>query len=148
MWLAALLGADAGVIDLGDIEFLRLKSLNGDLIIVVGSVTATGEIVQYTPTTGKTFFLYKAAVFLANRSGSFAQSAEAEVRNDTNNKDTIGYGGQFAAGNSGQALRNESIIQGDKLIGNSTKKYSVNCTHIANAALTLHATIIGWIENT
>lgn len=141
-FLAARLG------DMGDIEFLRQKSLNGDLVIVTNSVTAVGEITQYTPATGKTFFLYKAAIFFSNQAQTVQSHCKAEVRNDGTAVDSLGVSGYTANPYFHSGNRNESIVQADKLVGNSTKKYSIHCTNIGSASTTLYATLVGWKENT
>jgi len=140
----------AATLDLGgDIEFLRQKSLNGDLIIVTGSVTATGEIVQYTPATGKTFFIYLGQTFHSNRGAVAGAYGEAEIRNDGTVKDTIGTAFNASSGASNAYTpQARSVITGDKLVGNAVKKYSIHCTVIQSASTRLFATLIGWIENT
>ena len=132
--------------------FLRKKQLSGDLIIVKGSAASVTDICAYTPATGKTFFLYRASVFtkaLANSGATYDWLAE--LQNDSIVKDYFGGAGtsnyqNYVTSSANVHPKNESVIQGDSLIGNSTKKYRLYLSVVTSA--TVYGTIIGWIENT
>jgi len=136
----------AATLDLGgDIEFLRQKSLNGDLIISAVERITTGTTATYTPATGKTFFLYKA--YCRGDAGASNSSYDAELQNDGAVKDiwdyVEGYGSVNGVG--GSDLGHTSIIQADKLVGNSAKIYRIEVVAISN--VNVLGVIIGWIEN-
>jgi len=133
-------------LDLGDIEFLRQKSLNGDLIISTVERTTTGTTATYTPATGKTFFLYKA--YCRGNATNSNSTYDAELQNDGAVRDRWDYIEGYGAVNGvgGADLGHESVIQADKLVGNSAKIYRIEV--IAISGVTVNGTIIGWIENT
>jgi hypothetical protein len=133
-------------IALPDIEFLRKKSLLGDLIIVNGTRTGTiGEICSYTPATGKTFFLYAAKITRNALGGASINTARAQLKNDIT---IVDYFETIDVATGGAWLSESSIIKGDKLVGNGAKKYLLDLTVLSTVTVVVKGTIIGWIENT
>ena len=134
-----------------DIEFLRKKSLSGDLIIVTGSATTVTDICSYTPASGKTFFLYKASAFSKNVANSgVTYNWLAELQNNAVVKDYFGGQGTSNFQNGATSSANvfpktESVIHGDSLIGDALKKYRLYLSVVTSA--TVYGTIIGWIED-
>lgn len=132
----------------GDIEFLRRKELDGNLIIATSSNSATGDAASYVPATGKTFFLY-AAKFTVGTFFAEGSNPVCELQNDGTNVET-----GVIVGNTdtavGRSIANPTynfIIKGDSLVGDGAKAYTIDI--ISNAAsVTIYGTIIGWLEDT
>ena len=145
LWLSANLGSPV-VVELGDLEFLRTKSLNGDLVFATGNRTTTGVICSYTPATGKTFFLVAGTIHA--KQGGTGTNCLVELRNDATVKETLG--GETLGGASTQGAsvpwKGKTAVQADKLVGNSTKTYDLNLSAVTN--LTVYGNLFGWIENT
>lgn len=139
---------------LSDLEFLRQKMLSGDLVSVTGNATA-GEIISYVPATGKTFFHISSEIFdasIVGGSGTY-RVVIADVKNDVTTIDTMGgsfgqhYSYQATNYGGGGVSKGKSTIP-SKLVGNSSKKFSVNILSNGSSAGTIYATITGWIEDT
>lgn len=139
-----------------DIQFLKKKLDEGNLITVHGNRTTSGEICAYTPSTGYTFYHLKSLITVSGKSGAAGNQESViiivSVQNDGTTKDVIGGSGvpnqsnsAFFNASAAAASRNFSDIP-DKLVGNSTKKYSLNCDSISHG--TVYGTIIGYIEAT
>jgi len=134
----------------GDIAFLRNRSREGNLVIVTANLNnAVGEILNFIPPTGKTFFLYKAGITSnTTPSTNTNKQCRVEVRNDGNVVDYLA-GSSFidnlGAGGGANIAKTETTIMGDKLIGDGIKKYSMQAQ--VNG-LACHATLTGWLEDT
>lgn len=130
--------------DMGDLQFLRDLAIAGNLIIITGSRSTTGEILSYTPANGKSFFFYKAGVTTSDTSTGTG-TALVEIRNDGTAKDYLG--GSDPQGGGPSLTKVESTIMADKLIGNGTKKYSLHLTVFNDTSLTIYGSMEGWIED-
>ena len=143
--------AEYGLVE-HDLAFLKEKLDNSELITVHGNRSTTGEITSYTPATGYTFYHIKSMITAVGDMGGGNMTVgtiTVSVRNDSTIKDVLGGSGQDNTNSSFDNdptptfTRNYSDIP-DKLIGNSSKKYSLNCDTIDGG--TVYGTIIGYIE--
>lgn len=134
-----------------DLEFLRQKEKEGNLISVTGTLSATGELVAYTPITGKTFHLITASAFADGASDNDLIRWIVQVRNNTTVKDYLGGSSDSNltgdAGHGAQSFKTKSIIVADSLEGDGIKKYDLNISTYT-AAGTVYGTILGWVEDT
>ncbi len=139
--------------DGSDISFLRNKANSGDLVIVTGNLNAVGgELVSFTPPTGKTFYLYKASITSNTVNSASAQKfVRVEVRNDGVVMDYLAgsssawFSGSSNAGAGSNIPKVETTILADKLVGDSIKKYSLE---VITSSLDCYGTLIGWTEDT
>ncbi len=153
--------------EMGDIEFIRDKSLAGDWISVTGAIDAINDTIEYVPASGKTFFLYEAKIVI----GSFKQATgggiatvsnsavRADLLIDTVVKDKTmigvssendpygsgGIGGKASGAGFGNFGNGKFIAQGLFLVGNASKKVEIKNTQDNGDAV---ATLSGWIETT
>lgn len=125
-----------------DIQFIKQKSDEGNLVFVQGQITATGEVVTYTPATGKTFYLLKARVLFVQ--ANLNNSQTVELRNDGVAKETLRADNDDA---NSAVYPMEFILTGDKLVGNGSKKYSIECT-INPVPTPVRGHILGYLEDT
>ncbi len=132
---------------LSDLEFLRQKELDGDLIKITGTNSGTGDTVSYVPVTGKTFFLISASLTVESVDPFATQhSVRVELQNDGTTRD-----GWFHYHDNSpselSSLKNDFNMIGDSLVGDSAKAYSIDI--ISNSfSETIRGTIVGWIEDT
>lgn len=124
---------------LSDLEFLRRKALDGDLIIVNGQRNrdSAGVITSFVPALGKTFHLLGGQINSEN-----AANTVVSLINDVNVKDII----RLSTSTLNQF---KFIITSDILVGDGIKDYSIEITNAGTAgAVPVYATMIGWIEDT
>jgi len=140
---------------LADLEFLRQKELDGDLITVTGTFSGTGVAVTFEPATGKTFFLIAARVTRvsgADFGGSVQWNCRAEVRSDAVILDRMGWSGSTEEGAGegpgvGWGGDSHSQVAGKSLVGNSVKDFDINIGTLSTGQVGL-AALYGWIEDT
>lgn len=121
----------------GDLEFLKGKADSSDIIIVTGSRSTDGDIVSYTPASGKTFYHVKSQTVTDGASAGVSYYI-VSLNNDGTDKD-------FLVGVEAEPHANSVIF--DSLVGDGSKKYSLSL-NVVGAAITVYGTIFGWIEDT
>ena len=137
----------------GDLEFLKRKLDNSEIVNVVGTATGTGVIVSYTPASGKTFYLVAASLVTQLNDLNADCLVIAQVRNDTTVKDYMLCNNETKASGSGVGgasggQKTKSVIM-DMLIGNGAKSYDINISTFSNGdGATACGTLFGWIEDT
>lgn len=131
-----------------DIQFLKKKQDEGNLIIQTGTLSTTGELVSYTPATGKKFYLARAksVADITAVDGNVI----AELQNNGVVKDYFIERARSSLGFQERGLTHTpsgsySIIQGDSLVGDGIKKYRINITSLTSA--TAFGILLGWIED-
>lgn len=124
-----------------NLSFLKKKQDSSELIIQTGTVSTTGELVSYTPATGKTFYFISARIRNTTTAGILAVDAQVE------NNGTAKFYLRVEDDTTNQQYKPIDEVLGapDSLVGDGAKKYRINIT--ANASSnTIHGTLIGWIE--
>lgn len=150
---------------MGDIEFIRQKTLDSNWITVTGAIDAVTNEITYTPASGKTFFLYEAKITMNKNNiavGSFnatqtitdQTTAELKIDNVTVDTGHIGLSEKVsssapsnAGGGGGFGLNSESrfLCQGQYLVGDAAKNISIENVDDDGSCT---ATMTGWIEDT
>lgn len=130
--------AIAGGGSMGDLEFLAQKQKDGDLIHATGSVVNTGQVCAIIPALGKTFFIAKATF------AGVAVDALGDLKFSLENDGVVVDNLVVTVV---QALFQESAIQGDSLVGDGVKEYSIEYLE-SSGSTRGSATLIGWIEDT
>jgi len=145
---------------LSDLEFIRQKELNGDLIKLISAPFATNaDQIVYTPATGKTFFHFESKLYPLSSltqpasPGAASRSVTVEITNNASVVDVlshynISYTG-FAGGSSGGGMgTNVGTYKGnilDTLVGDAVKSYKLTSSGISG---TYRVSLLGWIEDT
>jgi len=152
-WIHALFERGKRV---SDIEYMS-RIANGEIggstsiqVFATGEIAkdTTGEIVSFTPASGKDFYLAHAGITPEGAVGDINRVV-VEVKNDTNIRDILGGwgshnvpGGGNEGGQGAPFFKSVSGAFGDKLIGDGVKKYSLNCE--TNESVIVHGSIIGF----
>lgn len=137
-----------------DIQFLKQKLDEGNLVTAHNSRTTTGEICAITPASGKIFYHVKSYITLIGTEDTNGANTEVKVslQNDGTTKDILGGSGLNNANTGffnqavGTVTRNHSDLP-DKLIGDGAKKYRLNVDSTSSASITVYGTIIGYYED-
>ena len=128
---------------LSDIEFLSIKDFQGKFIQVTGtraSASGDGEIVSYTPATGKFFY------FVGARAETTVASGTSLVRVDLKNDGTERQRHDMGTNLTSHEFSNK--YHGDHIDGNSSKKYSADADFTAGTgSKTVQVRIWGFIED-
>jgi len=130
---------------LGDLEFLRDKSLSGDLLFSTGvtSAIAPVTVASITPAAGKTFFLAKYSI-KATTEAVGSDSGETQLQNNGTSIDTIAQ--RFLATGT-SCIAYIGNVAGDSMIGDGAIIYRLQKT-VGVADREVSATIEGWIQDT
>ena len=145
---------------LNDIEFLRQKELDGDLIKIISSTFATNDDqITYTPANGKTFFHFESRLYPLSSltqpasPGAATRSVTAEITNDATLVDVLshynisytGFAGGSSGGGMGTSVGTYKSNVMDTLVGNGSKSYKITSSGING---TYRVSMLGWIEDT
>ena len=144
---------------LGDLEFLRKKELDGDLInLLSAEFTTNADQVTFTPASGKTFFhieskLYPVVDTIAITQSATNRRADVELTFDAVIKDVLTYDFEHTVNTSttdnqkhgqGQTGQFKSNIF-ESMVGNGIKVIKLTST---NNSGTYRVSLTGWIEDT
>jgi hypothetical protein len=144
---------------ISDLEFLRQKQLDGDLIHLISSeFTGNADQITYTPATGKTFYHIKSKLYpVDNTVFGGTQSAgnhtanrraDVELTIDAVVVDTLTY--DFEVKDVNGVGQMDGIGQFEtnifeSLVGNASKAVKLTST---NNSGTYRVSMLGWIEDT
>ena len=129
---------------------MSVKQFEGKILKITGNRATTGEILQITPATGKTFYLSGCAIYLTGMANAANANLQVELRNDVTVIEELG--GQARHWTSGSAAsagkapeHTTGIVKGDSLVGNGVKKYVLQAIVIGSGSVV--GTLYGYIEN-
>lgn len=144
---------------LSDIEFIRQKQIEGNLIKLVSTeFSGNADQISYVPASGKTFYFLKAKLYPVNdttapqlTSGAgLSRRADVEITNDGTVIDVLTWDYQSYMVSTDDSAPTFGVGQFDSnvfdsLIGNASKAFKLTST---NTSGTYRVTLLGWIENT
>ena len=153
--------------DMGDLEFIQQKVVDGDYFQVSGDIDAVNDTIEYVPASGKTAFLIEAKITMKTNPslsmpGSTASAtandqvvAELKIDSTTKSKAKIGsFGtarnvasGTSIGGGAGVSIFGESKfnVLGISLVGDAAKKIEIENIADGGGAF---ATMSGYVIDT
>lgn len=143
-WIQFLKRFGGLIVELSDTIIMSKKEFEGKTVSAQGGTsTVSSTICSYTPASGKTFYLHKAAVNTDNSASSGALSYRVQIRNDGTTIDIL-EGGLNAGGAVGR--RTDTVMEGDSLDGDGVKIFDIYLNS-SQGSPTIEATLAGFIED-